>query len=218
MKIRTTSKMSAQVIAALFAVGTGIGSAQAASLVTNGSFEVRGATDAELVGWADVGSVKRESYGGASDGNWGAYFNTGGEAPTGVISQVLSVTSGVIYNLNFDLGVSFGDGITEQIRVKINEGADGSGTGLLNEVYEATGSDFPANAIIPWEAKHDQFLPFASEVLIQFIDETSIANAANLDLALDNVRVNPVPLPPAVWLLGSALFGLLSIAKRKQQS
>lgn len=40
--------------------------------------------------------------------------------------------------------------------------------------------------------------------------------AANGDLTYD-VAVAPVPLPPAVWLLGSALIGLAGIARRKRK-
>ncbi|MFC1772644.1 choice-of-anchor C family protein [Pseudomonadota bacterium] len=36
--------------------------------------------------------------------------------------------------------------------------------------------------------------------------------------ALDNVQVNAVPLPPALWLFGSGLLGLIGLAKRRVQS
>lgn len=40
-------------------------------------------------------------------------------------------------------------------------------------------------------------------------------NDQPVKLAFDNVNVNAVPIPPAVWLFGSGLLGLIAVARRK---
>jgi hypothetical protein len=42
------------------------------------------------------------------------------------------------------------------------------------------------------------------------------ANVKSGYIAYDNINVNPVPVPAAVWLFGSALTGLLGLGKFKQ--
>lgn len=37
------------------------------------------------------------------------------------------------------------------------------------------------------------------------------------DLAIDNIVVSAIPVPPAVWLFASGLLGLIGIARRKDQ-
>ena len=217
MNIRHTFKRSAQATAALLLMGAAIGSAQAASVVTNGSFETAGATVDDAAGWSvDAGVAQRRADRGASDGDWAMLFNTGGGA-NGTISQVLTVDTRLVYNLTFDLGMFWGAGEGPQtMRYKVTEVG---GAGLRNEVV-TTENLTNTPLINNWEGQFDQFISFASgrtvDVLLEFIDEST--NNGGFDLALDNVAVNPVPLPPAAWLLGSALFGLLSIGKRKRQS
>ena len=52
-----------------------------------------------------------------------------------------------------------------------------------------------------------------TSALLQIIDLTTAANGN--DFALDDLSLNTVPLPGAVWLLGSGLLGLIGIRKRK---
>jgi hypothetical protein len=40
-------------------------------------------------------------------------------------------------------------------------------------------------------------------------------NDQPVKVAFDNVNVNAVPIPPAVWLFGSGLVGLVAVARRK---
>jgi hypothetical protein len=37
-----------------------------------------------------------------------------------------------------------------------------------------------------------------------------------LEAGLDNVRLNPIPVPAALWLFGSGLLGLIGIARRRK--
>ncbi len=47
------------------------------------------------------------------------------------------------------------------------------------------------------------------------ISRVLVNPAINEGLIFDNLQFTPVPLPPAVWLFGSGLLGLVGIARRK---
>jgi len=44
----------------------------------------------------------------------------------------------------------------------------------------------------------------------------SALSSANNSVFLDNIALTPVPVPAAVWLFGSGLLGLVSVARRKK--
>ena len=43
-----------------------------------------------------------------------------------------------------------------------------------------------------------------------------VTNTVGLEAGLDNVELNPIPVPAAVWLFGSGLLGLVGIARRRR--
>ncbi|MBT8117404.1 MAG: VPLPA-CTERM sorting domain-containing protein, partial [Gammaproteobacteria bacterium] len=43
-----------------------------------------------------------------------------------------------------------------------------------------------------------------------------VTTFTGLEAGLDNVRLNPIPVPAALWLFGSGLLGLVGIARRRQ--
>jgi hypothetical protein len=59
----------------------------------------------------------------------------------------------------------------------------------------------------------------ASDLVLNF-SATGLQGLADESWGLDNVQVAvaPVPVPPAVWLFGSGLLGLVGIARRKKKS
>ena len=215
MTIRSAFNTPLQVIAALFLTGAAIGSVQAASVVSNGSFETAGASSGLAADWTVAEAVvERRADRGASDGDWAMLFGTGG-GNTGAISQVLNIQQGLAYILTFDLGMYWGAGAGPQnFQYKVTE-IGGSGFGLRNETV-TTENLTNTPLINNWETHTDGFISnTTNQVLLEFID---LSSGAGYDIALDNVSVDPVPLPPAAWLLGSALFGLLAVGKRKRQS
>ncbi len=218
MIIRSAIKMHVQLIVALFLMGAAFGSVQAASIVTNGSFETEappGGNPDLAAGWTvDEAVAVRRANRGASEGDWAMLFGVG-EQNTGAISQVLNIQQGVIYTLKFDLGMYWGAGTGPQnFQYKVTE-IGGSGFGLRNETV-TTENLTNTPLINNWETHTDGFISnTTNQVLLEFID---LSSGAGYDIALDNVSVDPVPLPPAAWLLGSALFGLLAVGKRKRQS
>ena len=46
--------------------------------------------------------------------------------------------------------------------------------------------------------------------------DLEVSSLTGLEAGLDNVRLNPVPVPAALWLFGSGLLGLIGIARRRQ--
>lgn len=69
----------------------------------------------------------------------------------------------------------------------------------------------------------DQFLRLALTakqqdvpVLIDRFEMPLTFTASNVRIELQHMSVATVPIPPAVWLFGSGLFGLVSIARRKR--
>lgn len=213
MNISHALKKPAQVIAALLLMGTGIGSAQAA-ILENGSFEVLGTGGVGLAGWTinPAGSVARGSSGGVSDGSYAAILNPGSN-PSGELEQTFTTTPGLGYTLEFDYGVwgavSAGP---QQVRVQVQRTGDASFA--LNEVVANTGT----GGAVAYQTFNFGFIAEDPEMILRFIDLSSDSVNGNFNMNLDRASVNPIPLPPAAWLLGSALFGMLAIGKRKRQS
>jgi hypothetical protein len=57
------------------------------------------------------------------------------------------------------------------------------------------------------------------------VDPTAIGDLAvivngvpNLDSSIDNITLTTIPIPPALWLFGSGLLGLVGISRRKKAS
>jgi hypothetical protein len=59
---------------------------------------------------------------------------------------------------------------------------------------------------------------FSGVGLFDEIQITGITDGGsrNIGWGIDNTNTSPVPLPAAVWLFGSALFGLVAIGRRKK--
>jgi len=60
------------------------------------------------------------------------------------------------------------------------------------------------------------FFGFRREGSIKDIAGLSIWNTDLGGIAFDDIRFEVVPIPPAVWLFGSGLLGLIGIARRKK--
>lgn len=61
------------------------------------------------------------------------------------------------------------------------------------------------------------FNPADLRVALFFIEEYD-AGGNTLYHALGLMQVNPVPVPPAIWLFGSGLLGLVGMARRRKRS
>ena len=54
----------------------------------------------------------------------------------------------------------------------------------------------------------------SSNITLQFTDTTTTGQASGI---IDNIRISAVPIPTALWLLGSGLIGLVAIRRRGEK-
>ncbi len=193
-----------------------------ASLVQNGSFEdvqinAQFSTNpADIPGWTHAGSagdllIARsgpQCCGGtntalAGDGNQFVTLG-GGFGPTGTAAwsqTIAGLTIGQTYTVSFLLAAE-GETATQDITVGFADGSDSA---------PQTFTSLPTNTLFwqNWGVNQYNFVPTATSATLQF----SVVNQA-FDVGLDGVSITAVPVPAAIWLLGTALGGL-GFARRR---
>lgn len=193
-----------------------------ASLVQNGSFEdvqinAQFSTNpADIPGWTHAGSagdllIARsgpQCCGGtntalAGDGNQFVTLG-GGFGPTGTAAwsqTIAGLTIGQTYTVSFLLAAE-GETATQDITVGFADGSDSA---------PQTFTSLPTNTLFwqNWGVNQYHFVPTATSATLQF----SVVNQA-FDVGLDGVSITAVPVPAAIWLLGTALGGL-GFARRR---
>lgn len=192
-----------------------------ANLVTNGGFEdvvlptgtsfvTLGAGSPALTGWTILGSVDHiRDYWVPSEGAQSIDLN--GFGLVGTISQTFATTVGQPYELTFDMAGNPDFGSVKSLLVQIDSVAQ-----LFS--FDSTGQSHGA---MGWITHSLVFT--ATDVLTTLMFQSltfdfpaipPIERVFSFGPALDNVAVNAVPVPAAVWLLGSALLGLGMIRRR----
>ena len=200
-----------------------------ASLVTNGSFEspgtgcVAGAT--ALPGWtvgsANIDIVDSACSGmGAADGTWFVDLTGSFGAGAGSIYQTVATTTGQQYALSFYFGGNpqwqylgyANDSPFKSMNVLI----DGTLQGTFG--FNTTGFGYGDPG---WNLDQLYFIASSSSTKVEFLS----LNGANgtvygplLDgVTLDAVSGQPtvVPLPGSVWLMLSAMGGLVAFVRRR---
>ncbi len=191
-----------------------------ANLVLNGSFEtpiVGGSPfvtlnsgSLALPNWSILGSIDHiGNYWQASDGNQSIDLN--GFGLVGTISQTLATTPGQLYELTFDMAGNPDFGSVKTLLVQVDAVAQPFNFDSTGKSHGAMG--WVSHSLLFTATDALTTLMFQS-LTIDVLAPAPVSNMFSYGPALDNVAVNAVPVPAAVWLLGSALLGLGVIRRR----
>jgi hypothetical protein len=174
--------------------------AAAAELVVNGGFE-----NGDLSGWAYTGAPYTPTppywyaWVDTDEPHSGIYYGGFGEVGAmGVLSQVIPTTIGVSYNVSFWLWS--GDTFPNEFEAKW----DGITMIHLYDIPQG-GSPIKDSYI------NYQFTEVASNTFT--VLSFGLRNDGSW-LYMDDISVNQVPIPGAVWLLGSGLLGLAGLRRK----
>lgn len=210
----------------LFAAATlMLGAAGAsANLITNGGFELgtvagsfstlnAGSTD--LTGWT-IGSGSIDyinTYWQDAGSGSGRSIDLNGVGP-GSISQSFATTLGVLYEVTFSLSGNPDNNHTPAVK-RLRVSLTGASSDSQDFTFDTT-NPLNSSGNMGWLTKSFTFLGGAGLTTLTFLSVTiDPVSQPAFGPALDEVSVNAVPVPAAVWLLGSALLGVGLIARKR---
>lgn len=124
-------------------------------------------------------------------------------------SSVLNVLSVSINEAVWDLGVGISSGTTDNVA--------GTVDGIMVNAWSAVTGDFSV-ASIQMQAigAGDSYLSLSEYGLNPWASGGALINPSFVDSSISVEAASPVPVPAAVWLFGSGLIGLISIARKKK--
>lgn len=125
-------------------------------------------------------------------------------------------TGGGLFNLNsFDFSGVKEDGVVYEGSVSVT-GIFGNGSSIT----QIFGSDGFVDGMTAGGTDIDDFQTFymgEGWTGLSSVTFTHTGNMLNGTFDLDNIHVSAVPVPAAVWLFGSGLFGLMGFARTKSR-
>lgn len=130
---------------------------------------------------------------------------------SGGVSQTFSTVAGAQYDVTFDMAGNYANAPTiKPMRVS----ADGQGQDFF---FDITGK---SALNMGWTPMSWSFIADDTSATLQFLSLTETNGLTEgWGAALDNVSVlaaNPIPVPAAAWLFGTALIGLIGLGKRRK--
>ena len=141
------------------------------------------------------------SYGDHTSGSGLMMMVNGATSPITVWSQLVTLTPNTTYKFSGFQSTWLGDLTQLDIRV------DGSSIGVATYA--------PYGGI--WEEFSFLFNSGSlTSATIEIVD-LNLVYGGN-DFALDDLSISKAPIPPAVWLFGSGLLGLIGISRRKNSA
>ena len=144
--------------------------------------------------------------GSATSGGGDQWFdlNPGDETGTG-ISQEITLTAGTTYQFSF-LYNGGGTGTTTQIAYSLGSAVETLMDGIVST---ATMNVYAGSS---WLTFSTTFTPLTGGIeTLSFMPNGQFSGGF-----IDAVNISAVPVPAATWLLGSALLGLVGMARRKK--
>lgn len=145
---------------------------------TNGSFE------SDYTAWSASGHqiIMGNDFYATTDGTSVLVFNGGQSSPNGVVAQTFATSPGQTYTLRFDMGVLAYNTNAQRLGVTVTGAAT-----LLSQTITLNGLGGGATR---WAAQTFTFTADSAVTTLTFTDASTTSQ--NLDLLLDNVRVNAV--------------------------
>lgn len=136
-----------------------------------------------------------------SNGNPPAGLFTGTTAPSPVDTISVTYDAGLPFFFeNFDYAADFTE-VSDKVLFLGFEGGDVEysllNVGSLSSIWQTW-------TVTDWGAVDELWIV--------------VTDIGNTGLVLDNIGLSAVPVPAAVWLFGSALLGLLGVARRRRMS
>ncbi|APZ91332.1 PEP-CTERM sorting domain-containing protein [Fuerstiella marisgermanici] len=205
------------------AFGLLLNCAATADIIVNGGFELDANTDGIADGWTYASQDANPpnltlgiNASRAFEGNNFVGFNSGNQAPNGIVQQLVPTNTGTEYTVTFHVArlansPFFG---TSQI---FGEAFDGTGTNQLGSLLlqDLTGSPFGDPNRPSYEMGSFSFTATGTQSLIRFSDATT-NNGQNFDTSLDAVSVTAVPEPSSYALLSGAGIGFVVVGRRRR--
>jgi hypothetical protein len=173
---------------------------EAADPVAQSAFESTDfASPATAGGWTFSGHSGPDWWdGSAHAGSWDAFVNAPVHGVSGSVSQSIATIPGESYLVSFYLSGNCCAG------------------GDINVSFGSTGfsQSYPHSSSFAWEEHSFSSIATAANTLFLFSGQNLDGTFFIDDISIIGPSPNPVPLPSAFWLLGSALASIGIIGKR----